>query len=125
MGDDDGDADAGDGRGATVDAFAALMTSRARRDGSREGSSARERRGREGTRMRTPRARGTGAREREERGRRGRVGIDVRAVSGVWTVDRDQIRRQRRVARALLSARANAARESGAGKCRRAPRRGR
>ena len=91
MGDDDGDADAGDGRGATVDAFAALMTSRARGDGSREGSSARERKdGREGTRMRTPRARaGTGAREREERGRRGRVGIDVRAVSGVRTVDRD------------------------------------
>ena len=46
FGDDDGGEDVGDRRGVTVDAFAALMASRARKRG-----------GREGTRRRAPRAR--------------------------------------------------------------------
>ena len=57
FGDDDGGEDVGDRRGVTVDAFAALMASRARKLGSREGSSARKRSGREGARRMTPRAR--------------------------------------------------------------------
>ena len=68
FGDDDGGEDVGDRRGVRVDAFAALMASRARKRGSREGSSARKRGGREGTRRRTGRARAgrADARGREE-----------------------------------------------------------